>query len=263
MTEYLLQLADRDLSEVAAALQAHRLAAPITAVSMQRFVADCMAAPVAGELQGLIDKGYTAAQLALVLEMLVHDRAQRPAIEQVVDLVTTGPEASGVTGRDTSVVVRELFAHAQRSVLVAGYAVYQGQQVFRALADRMQELPQIKVRMFLDVQRGAGDTSTASELVHRFAHRFRTQQWPPDRPLPQLYYDPRSLELDADKRACLHAKCVMVDGEAVFISSANFTEAAQERNIEVGLLVRSRWLAERVTWHFETLLNVGLLVAVP
>ena len=126
----------------------------------------------------------------------------------------------------------------------------------------MQELPQLKVRMFLDVQRGAGDTSAASELVHRFAHRFRAQQWPPDRPLPQLYYDPRSLELDADKRACLHAKCVVVDGEAVFISSANFTEAAQERNIEMGLLVKSCRLAEQVVLHFDTLLAANLLVPV-
>ena len=259
MIEFLLQLADRDVHEIAAAFQAHRLAAPITAANMQRFVADCIAAPVAGELQGLIDKGYTAAQLALVLDMLLRDRARRPPVEQLIDLVTTGPEASGVTCRDTSVVVRELFAHAQRSVLVAGYAVYQGQQVFRALADRMQELPQLNVRMFLDVQRGAGDTSTASELVHRFGYRFRSQQWPLDHPLPQLYYDPRSLELDADKRACLHAKCVVVDDEAVFVSSANFTEAAQERNIEVGLLVKSCRLAEQVVLHFDTLLAANLL----
>ena len=74
-----------------------------------------------------------------------------------MDLVTTGPEARGVTGRDTSVVVRELFAHAERSVLVVGYAIYQGQQVFRALADRMQDLPQLQVRMFLDVQRLHGE----------------------------------------------------------------------------------------------------------
>ncbi len=77
-----------------------------------------------------------------------------------------------------------------------------------------------------------------------------------------MFYDPRSLDLEADKRACLHAKCVVVDGEAVFISSANFTEAAQERNIEMGLLVRSRWLAERVTRHFETLLHARLFSAV-
>ena len=77
-----------------------------------------------------------------------------------------------------------------------------------------------------------------------------------------MFYDPRSLDLEADKRACLHAKCVVVDGEAVFVSSANFTEAAQERNIEMGLLVRSRWLAERVTRHFETLLAAETLASV-
>jgi hypothetical protein len=68
--------------------------------------------------------------------------------------------------------LRELFASARRSVLVAGYAVYQGREVFRALADRMAELPELNVRMFLDVQRGPGDTSMASEVVKRFADRF-------------------------------------------------------------------------------------------
>jgi phosphatidylserine/phosphatidylglycerophosphate/cardiolipin synthase-like enzyme len=156
-------------------------------------------------------------------------------------------------------VVRELFANAQHSVLVAGYAVYQGRAVFRALADRMQDRPELKVRMFLDVQRGPGDTSMPSEVVKRFAVRFKTREWPEGRLLPQVFYDPRSLDLDAQKRACLHAKCVVVDGEAVFVSSANFTEAAQERNIEMGLLVRSRWLADQLTDHFDTLLDAGLL----
>ncbi len=144
-------------------------------------------------------------------------------------------------------------------MLVAGYAVYQGREVFRALADRMAERPEIAVRMFLDVQRGPGDTSMSSEVAKRFAERFKTREWPEGRPLPQVFYDPRSLDLEADKRAGLHAKCVVVDGEAVFVSSANFTEAAQQRNIEMGLLVRSHWLAERVTRHFEMLSAAAFL----
>ncbi|MCY2987320.1 MAG: hypothetical protein NTY19_05570 [Planctomycetota bacterium] len=88
--------------------------------------------------------------------------------------MTTGPAACGAVSRDTSVVVREMFAHAEKSVLVAGYAVYQGQHVLRALADRMQELPQLSVRMFLDVQRG-GDTAVEREVVRRFAERFKTR----------------------------------------------------------------------------------------
>jgi phosphatidylserine/phosphatidylglycerophosphate/cardiolipin synthase-like enzyme len=259
----LLQLADSDLRELAVALRARRLTPPYTAISVQRFVAGPSAAAVAGELQGLANQGFTAEQLAVIFDLLLCDRSREPKLEDVLDLVTTGPEMPGATNRDTSVVVRELFAGAQRSVLVAGYAVYQGRAVFRALADRMAELPELSVRMFLDVQRGPGDTSMASEVVKRFAERFNTREWPEGRPLPQVFFDPRSLDLEADKRACLHAKCVVVDGETVFVSSANFTEAAQERNIEMGLLVRSRWLAERVTRHFDALLGEGLLVTIP
>lgn len=177
----------------------------------------------------------------------------------MVDLVTTGPEAGGVTNRDTSVVVRDLFCTAEESVLVAGYAVYQGQKVFESLAERMTERPGLKVHMYLDIQRGRGDTTSAGDLERRFAHRFRETQWPRGKPLPEVYYDPRSLAFERDKCAALHAKCIVVDRRAVFVSSANFTEAAQARNIEVGLLLHSSVVAERISRFFEQLAAVGLL----
>jgi phosphatidylserine/phosphatidylglycerophosphate/cardiolipin synthase-like enzyme len=144
-------------------------------------------------------------------------------------------------------------------VLVVGYAVYQGRVVFEALANRMLENPKLTVRMFLDIKRDAADTSASSELIHRFTHRFRTEQWPQERPIPRVYYYPAALDLASKKKASLHAKCIVVDLQDVFVSSANFTEAAQYRNIEMGLLVRSASLANRVTGHFETLLENGLL----
>ena len=61
-------------------------------------------------------------------------------------------------------------------------------------------------------------------------------------------------------RSSLHAKCVVVDAEHVFVSSANFTEAGQERNIEVGLNIRSEWLAKRLIRHFKLLHEHGLAV---
>jgi hypothetical protein len=161
-----------------------------------------------------------------------------------------------------SPVVHELFAHANESVLVVGYAVYQGQRVFQALADRMQTCPALNVRLFLDIQRSHSDTTTANELVARFAERFREHQWPRSRPLPNVYYYPRSLELSPDKRTALHTKCVVVDGQTVFVSSANFTEAAHERNIEIGLLLRSKLLAERIVRYFDVLVSEGFLRSV-
>ena len=111
--------------------------------------------------------------------------------------------------------------------------------------------------MFLNVKRALGDTSTDRELIAAFAYRFRNQHWPPDRPLPEIYFDLRSLDLDSRRRAVLHAKCVVIDGQTSFVSPANFTEAAQERNIEVGVLVRSPIIAVQLTNFFVVLVSSG------
>jgi phosphatidylserine/phosphatidylglycerophosphate/cardiolipin synthase-like enzyme len=61
----------------------------------------------------------------------------------------------------------------------------------------------------------------------------------------------------------LHAKAVVVDDEVVFVTSANLTEAALDRNIELGLLVRDPALAASVSTHFRTLIERGLLLPLP
>ena len=146
--------------------------------------------------------------------------------------------------------------------MIAGYAIYQSHIVFRTLAERMDREEGLEVTMFLDVHRPHTDTLPPAEVARHFAARFRSQEWP-GRRLPEVYYDPRSLETDPAQRASLHAKCVIVDAETALISSANFTEAAQLRNIEVGVLVRSRPLSRRLVQHFETLAAQAILRKLP
>ncbi|MFN9879181.1 MAG: phospholipase D-like domain-containing protein, partial [Planctomycetota bacterium] len=83
--------------------------------------------------------------------------------------------------------------------------------------------------------------------------------WPRAARLPAIYYDPRALRLEMNERASLHAKAIIVDGHQVFITSANFTEAAQERNIEVGLKLEDTVLATQLTRHFQGLRDAGVL----
>jgi phosphatidylserine/phosphatidylglycerophosphate/cardiolipin synthase-like enzyme len=58
-------------------------------------------------------------------------------------------------------------------------------------------------------------------------------------------------------RSSLHAKCIIVDAREVFVSSANFTEAGQERNIEVGLRLDNPWLARKLVEHFKKMVDSG------
>jgi phosphatidylserine/phosphatidylglycerophosphate/cardiolipin synthase-like enzyme len=263
MNDAFTKLSTIDLQTVIAALRSGRLCSPYTGLQVARFVPVAISGFVRTAFLELEASGFSGEQIATALSLVAADRMCGRTNELTIDLVTTGPEAPGISNRDTSVVVRELFAHAKQSVLVVGYAVFQGQQVFRALADRMVEHPDLEVRLFLDIKRGQGDTTAADQLVRQFAHEFRAKMWPADRPLPAVFYDPRSLSLNKFKRTSLHAKCVVVDRQVVFVSSANFTEAAQERNIEVGLLSRSATLAERVSGHFESLVTTGALLRIP
>jgi hypothetical protein len=252
------RLSETDLRQLSGALRAGRLSVPFSAVGLRRYLVAELIDVVVAESQRLHQAGLTGPQLALLLAALADDRAARPPGHDGLDLVTSGPEAPGVAIRDTAVVVRELFSTARRSVLAVGYAVHQGRQVFRALAERMEQRPDLDVRLCLDVQRTWQDVTPTVLLLRRFTERFTTQEWPGKR-LPAVYYDPRSLAFDTAKRASLHAKCVVVDRRVAFVSSANFTEAAQARNIEVGLLVRVPAIAEALTRHFEALIEAGVL----
>jgi phosphatidylserine/phosphatidylglycerophosphate/cardiolipin synthase-like enzyme len=251
-------LTDAELRALASALRSGRLHPPFTAVSVQRFCATPYADSTARNLQRLNEEGMLPQHLALLAETIVQTRGRQPQQDFLVELVWSGPESLGITNRDTGVVVRDMFGSAESEVLVAGFAVYQGRDIFRRLAERMEERPGLRVKLFLDVHRAANDDSPAEAVLRSFAHRFRTQQWPGGK-LPDLYYDPRSLDPDAVKRSSLHAKCIVVDRRVAFVTSANFTEAAQTRNIEVGALIHCERFAARLAEHFEALADRALL----
>src|SRR5208337_3796729 len=151
MTSALCQLTLEDLSQLAGALRAGRIAPPFSPLVLRRYLPESMAALVAVELQQRVSEGMESRHLADCLEIVCQDRKQRPIAEDLIDHVWTGPEAPGIVNRDTSVVVREMFRNAKESVLVAGYAVYQG-HVFKELAERMDQTPELQVQMYLDIQ---------------------------------------------------------------------------------------------------------------
>lgn len=117
------------------------------------------------------------------------------------------------------------------------------------------------MRVFANIHRKYLDETPSAQLVREFATQVKDQVWPGQR-LPEVFYDPRSLETDAQKCAVLHAKAVVVDGRWTLLTSANFTEAAQERNIEAGVVVDDTRLAERVERQFDQFVEAGVLRAI-
>lgn len=260
MNSTLTELGDRSLRRLLEALTSGRLTVPFSSLTLAQLVPQAQVPPLRDELGRLQTAGLTASLLIDWIRILVQQRERLRADFGTLELVMTGPEPPGAMVRDTGVVVRQMFGHAMQSIWICGFAVYQGKAIFQALAQRMTSLPDLNVRMFLNVERRPGDVSAPDIVIARFQQRFKETQWPPGVRLPEVYFDPRSIDMNAtDGSACLHAKFVVADSKQVFISSANFTEAAQERNIETGVFSDNPRLAEELRLHFQSLIDHGYL----
>jgi len=215
---------------------------------------------VAVWLRDLEKASFTNEQIGRLVSAVRSGRQRDKVL--LPDLVMSGPDVPGVPTADTHVVVQTLFQQAEAEVVVAGYAFFNGRNLFEPLAKKMSANPRLKVLFHVDVSRRPGDSSTADSIVVRFADEFRNWHWPWT-PSPEIYFDPRALEADPKARACLHAKVVIIDRRLLFVGSANFTEAAQQKNIEIGVQCSAPYLAERVASYFEGLRKGGQLRRLP
>ena len=209
------------------------------------------------DLHSLERMGVSGRAVAAWLRAVEQARNRAPA----PDLVWSGPEVPGLHARDTRRVYEELLGSAERSVWVSTYVYFDGPRAFATLARRIDTVPEMQVTLLMNIQRRRGDTSASDRLVRRFADRFWATDWPGEA-RPDVYYDPRSLDLDGPA-GVLHAKAVVADGEAVFMTSANLTDAALDRNIELGVLIRDTALAASVTSHFRGLIEREVLRPLP
>jgi phosphatidylserine/phosphatidylglycerophosphate/cardiolipin synthase-like enzyme len=118
----------------------------------------------------------------------------------------------------------------------------------------MGQRPELTVNLLINIQRKWDDTTKSEHMVSAFAHTFWSKGWPGQR-RPRVYYDPRALEIGETGTAVLHAKAVVVDDKTLFITSANLTEAASARNIEMGILPRDRSMALTVVSYFQRMID--------
>jgi len=212
-------------------------------------------------LTGAAATGASATTTSWLLRRLAEEVVQREAVDAAIQPVASGPcMVSGL--RSTEDAFREIIDQAVHRLLITGFVLHNGQTVLRHLANRMDTQPTLDVVLCLDVSRAPGDTTDDLAIIAGFAERFRQTEWPGSR-LPKLYYDPRSLARGAEDRSVLHAKVAIADASRALIGSANLTEAALQRNIEIGILLSAPTPIASVRAHFEVLIHNGILLQVP
>jgi hypothetical protein len=173
-------------------------------------------------------------------------------------LALSGPDVPGTPVVSTPTVVRALFEEAKHDVIVASYVFYQCKDLLTPLATKLDADPNFKVRFIVDLSHQRQYATEPLPIVaNRFKTNFLSDLWPGNRQ-PEFWHDPRIFEEEDRKKAgVMHAKIVIIDTEAALVTSANFTEAAQNRNIEAGVIVRHPYQVSQLRSYFEGLIATG------
>ncbi len=180
--------------------------------------------------------GTSGASIALALETAL--AAKMSAATVSVDVVVTGPDSPAAPVRLTSEVVRQLIASAQQRVTLVSYAAYRMPAIIAALDAAVAR--GVRVDLILESPEHLDGGGGAAAYA-----KYRVYQWPADQRDPP--------------EAKLHAKAVIVDSGDVLLTSANMTNAAYDKNIELGLLCRGGGTAGRVQEHFDALIARGVI----
>lgn len=252
MRNILFRLPTQELELLRDAITSQQLKHPFKTISIVPILGERAAPELVIALNDLADK-LSPQNVGSFLDILLNDSKMRNQ-NKPYELVWTGPEGEQTFNRDTRVVVQQLFDQAQKSILIVGFAFYNGKELFKQLADRFDSNPNLKITLCLNVHRKEYDRNENSAVIRCFRETFIKYNWPGKR-LPLIYYDPRSLEVDNVKKAQLHAKCIVVDGETCFVGSANFTDKAHLKNIEAGILINDPVFSKDLENHFLSLIE--------
>ena len=188
-----------------------------------------------------------AIAMALASAAHSHGRAKE---QTTIELVWTGPTTGAVPLRRTEQVLLEMIRGARQELLIVSFAVY---NIAEIVAELERALARgVALTLVIETPGASqGKVSFGADAAFngKIKREARILTWP---------YDKR--EKDAHGRhGSLHAKCAVADRESCLISSANLTQYALNLNIELGLRVKDKALAEKIVRHFELLKQDGVL----
>jgi cardiolipin synthase len=140
-------------------------------------------------------------------------------------------------------VLYDLIAEAKQSILLVAFAAYRVDHLNDHLAHAMKR--GVRVTMLLESTEGS-EGQLSADGVRAFRdidlNAVKLLQWPTEKRERNAMGRPGKL----------HAKAAVIDDTAL-ISSANFTDDAFNRNMELGVLLRDPSEVAHLVRHFEEL----------
>lgn len=164
---------------------------------------------------------------------------------QTVELVWTGPSSRLVSTRRTEQALIEIIEAAKRSLFITSFVAYDVTAVTKALQAALAR--SVAVRLLLEESAEHGgrvsiDGASAMRAALPAAGIYRWAQ-----------QDEKFLG------GAVHAKVAVADESACFISSANLTGYAMEKNMEAGVVIRGGEVPAQLHRHLGALITTRIL----
>lgn len=199
-----------------------------------REVAPNRAAAVSSTLAKVVSGFANPVALAAALRVIADTAEERPAPPVIV---WSGPKLPGDSIRTTEAIVR-LIDEAEETVLASTYSGSKSAPFVQALQRAARR--KVSITLVVDV---VERSETASALAHAV-------------PRARIYGYHHEV---AGTVGLQHSKVLVIDGHYTFVTSANLSVAALERNLEAGVLIDSLVLAGNITRRIADLVASGHL----
>lgn len=163
---------------------------------------------------------------------------------QSTELVWTGPDANLFPVRRSEQVLLDLINSAQDTLFIVSFVLVNIPNVEEAIIKALER--GVNVRMLLE-----SEDKESSTNFHETLNRLYTNI-----PNIKLFIWPRKNRENINGGfARVHAKCAVADSRLAFITSANLTAAALDRNIEIGVYIEGGSIPEDIFSQLSSMIN--------
>jgi len=165
-----------------------------------------------------------------------------------VELVWTGPLTGQVPVRHTEQVLCEVIEAAKRRLFLVSFVAYEVDSIIRALRGAIGRQVQIDILLEPSSKHGGRLAHDSVDAIKNLLPSINIYVWAADKK-----------NVPGQLPGVVHAKCAVADAELAFITSANLTAAAMERNMELGILVKGGNLPFKLHRHLEALISTEVI----
>ena len=175
---------------------------------------------------------------------------QREALEQHIELLWSGPSpADQIPARRIDQALYDLISTAKREIVLVTFAAAKVERLAGALMQAIDAGVCLKLILeFQETSKGQLSFDALKAFPPKLIASSDVYAWPLE----------KRERNQAGKPGKLHAKLAIIDDVAL-VSSANLTDDAFNRNLEIGVMTANRQFLDRIQEYLAALIKAGTL----